>query len=128
MPARFCHSCGVMTANEEMEFEIGTAMGVSLESRMEELNSLDECYKCREIRIYESVRREMDDDQGNFLCRHGFVDGDDCPICEHEDGVHAPEMEYEPEYPCPYCEWPDISPKDAEAWFKKVMGKVGIHC
>ena len=121
---RYCNNCGVQTANAEMEFEIGTAMGVPEAARLEELNSLSECYKCREIRIYESVRQEMDEEQGGYLCKHGFIDGEECPICEHADGVHVDD--YEPEYPCPYCEWPDISMKDAETWFKKVMGKVGV--
>ena len=123
---RYCSKCGVQTATSEQEFEIGTAMGVPESARIEELNSLSECFKCREIRIYESVRREMDEEQGGYLCRHGFVDSEECPICEHEDGVHVDG--YEPEFPCPYCEWPDISVKDAEAWFSKTMGKVGIEC
>ena len=64
MSDRYCGKCGVQTATDEMEFEIGTAIGVSQESRIEELNSLSECYSCREIRIYESVRREMDAENG----------------------------------------------------------------
>ena len=64
MSDRYCGKCGVQTATSEMEFEIGTAIGVSQESRIEELNSLSECYSCREIRIYESVRREMDAENG----------------------------------------------------------------
>ena len=123
---RYCINCGIQTATTEMVFEIGTAMGVSEAVRIEELNSLSECNKCREIRIYESVHEEMDREQGIYLCKHGFVDGEECPLCEHVDGAHAEELEYEPEYPCPYCENPNISSKDAEVWFKKVMGKVGV--
>ena len=47
MSDRYCGKCGVQTATDEMEFEIGTAIGVSQESRIEELNSLSECFSCR---------------------------------------------------------------------------------
>ena len=64
MSDRYCGKCGVQTATDEMEFEIGTAIGVSQESRIEELNSLSECSSCREIRIYESIKREIDYENG----------------------------------------------------------------
>ena len=83
MSDRYCNRCGVQTATDEMEFEIGTAMGVSQEAKIEELNSLSECPQCREERIYESVRKEMQEDSGYYLCKHGFHEGEDCSICEH---------------------------------------------
>lgn len=120
MPSdRHCNKCGVQTATAEMEFEIGTAMGVSTEAKLEELNSLSECSRCREDRIYESVRREMDEEQGIYLCKHGFVEGEDCSICEHDDGIHVDD--YEPEYPCPLCDNPKRDRKEAEELFKELM-------
>ena len=86
MSDRYCGKCGVQTATDEMEFEIGTAMGVSQESKIEELNSLSECYSCREIRIYESVRREMDAENGN------------------DEGA-PPEQDREPVSPRESCSW-----------------------
>ena len=77
MSDRYCGKCGVQTATAELEFEIGTAMGVSQESRIEELNSLSECYFCRQQRIHEEVRREMDKEQGAYnVCRDGFLEGE----------------------------------------------------
>ena len=64
MSDRYCNKCGIQTATDEMEFEIGTAMGVSQASKIEELNSLSECGNCRQERIYEEVRRDMDDEYG----------------------------------------------------------------
>ena len=129
MSDRYCGKCGVQTATAEMEFEIGTAMGVSQEARIEELNSLSECNVCREQRIYESVRREMDEEQGgNPICREGFFEGEDCPICEHENGEH--ELEYVgegwegPEYPCPYCDNPNFTSKEAREWLRPYVGEL----
>jgi len=129
MSDRYCGKCGVQTATAEQEFEIGTSMGVSQEARIEELNSLSECYKCREIRIYDEVRREMDEEQGgNNLCREGFWEGEDCPICEHENGEH--ELDYVgeewlgPEYPCPYCENPNFTSKEAREWLRPYVGEL----
>ena len=120
MPSdRHCNKCGIQTATAEMEFEIGTAMGVSQEAKIEELNSLSECPQCREERIYESVRKEMQEDSGYYLCKHGFVEGEDCSICEHDDGMHVDE--YEPEYPCPLCDYPKRDRKEAEELFKELM-------
>ena len=124
-----CNKCGVETATEEQRFEIGTAMGVSLEARIEELNSLSECYFCRQQRIHEEVRREMDEEQGAYnVCREGFWEGEDCPICEHEDGQH--ELDYVgeewegPEYPCPYCENPNFTAKEAREWLRPYLGEL----
>ena len=41
---RHCNKCGIQTATAEMEFEIGTAMGVSTEARIDEFNSLMFCH------------------------------------------------------------------------------------
>ena len=120
MPSdRHCNTCGIQTATAEMEFEIGTAMGVSTEAKLEELNSLSECYKCRSIRIHEEVRQEMDEEQGIYSCKHGFNEGEDCSICEHDEGLH--EDDYQPEYPCPLCVYPNLDRKDAEDLFKNLM-------
>ena len=126
MSNRYCGKCGVQTATDEMEFEIGTAMGVSQEARIEELNSLSECYKCRSIRIHEEVRQEMDEEQGIYTCREGFFEGEDCPICEHEDGQHDSDVVGEdwegPEFPCPYCEHPNFTNKEARVWLDNEIG------
>lgn len=120
MGNRYCGKCGVQTATDEMEFEIGTAMGVSQEARIDELNSLNECGNCREIRIHELVRKEMDEEQGIYTCREGFFEGEECPICEHENGEH--ELDYVgeewegSEHPCPYCENPNFTSKEAREW------------
>jgi len=119
MSNRYCNRCGVQTATDEMEFEIGTAMGVSQEARIEELNSLSECPQCREERIYESVRKEMQEDSGYYLCKHGFHEGEDCSICEHDDGKHVDD--FEPEYPCPLCEHPNMDRQSNEDLFVELM-------
>ena len=42
-----------------------------------------------------------------IFCKHGFYEGEDCPICEHKDGQHDVDYVGEdwdgPEYPCPLC-------------------------
>jgi len=119
MSYRYCNRCGVQTATEEQEFEIGTAMGVSTETRIEELNSLSECDICRQNRIYNEVRREQLEDAGYYLCKHGFNEGEDCSICEHDDGMHVDD--YQPEYPCPLCNCPDMDRKEAEYLFGNLM-------
>ena len=129
MTARYCNKCGVQTATDEMEFEIGSAMGVSLEARMEELNSLSECYFCRQQRIYDEVKREIDTENGSYnVCREGFWDGEECPICEHDNGEHNLEVvgeEWEgPEYPCPYCENPNFTAKEAREWLRPYLGEL----
>ena len=126
---RYCNKCGVQTATDEMEFEIGSAMGVSLEARMEELNSLSECHFCRQQRIYDEVKREIDTENGSYnVCREGFWDGEECPICEHDNGEHNLEVvgeEWEgPEYPCPYCENPNFTAKEAREWLRPYLGEL----
>ena len=136
MGDRYCSKCGVQTATAEQEFELGTAMGVSQEARIEELNSLSECHVCREKGIYESVRREMDEEQGIYTCREGFFEGEDCPICEHEDGQHDlnvmdsngypvayVDKEWAGEYPCPYCENPSFTSQQARDWLRPYLGE-----
>jgi rubrerythrin len=108
-----------------MEFEIGTAMGVSTEARIEELNSLSECYNCRTIRIQEEVRKEMDEEQGIYLCKHGFNEGEDCSICEHDDGMHVDD--YEPEYSCPLCDNPKQDRKEAEELFTELWKRFDAY-
>ena len=129
MSDRYCGKCGVQTATDEMEFEIGSAMGVSLEARMEELNSLSECHFCRQQRIYDEVKREIDTENGSYnVCREGFWDGEECPICEHDNGEHNLEVvgeEWEgPEYPCPYCENPNFTAKEAREWLRPYLGEL----
>lgn len=129
MEDRFCNKCGTQTATAEQQFEIGTAIGVSQEARIEELNSLSECYFCREQRIHEEVRREMDEEEGKHnVCREGFWEGEECPICEHENGDHNLEIvgeEWEgPEYPCPYCENPNFTSKEAREWLRPYIGEL----
>ena len=129
MTARYCNKCGVQTATDEMEFEIGSAVGVSLEARMEELNSLSECHFCRQQRIYDEVKREIDTENGSYnVCREGFWDGEECPICEHDNGEHNLEVvgeEWEgPEYPCPYCENPNFTAKEAREWLRPYLGEL----
>ena len=129
MTARYCNKCGVQTATDEMEFEIGSAMGVSLEARMEELNSLSECHFCSQQRIYDEVKREIDTENGSYnVCREGFWDGEECPICEHDNGEHNLEVvgeEWEgPEYPCPYCENPNFTAKESREWLRPYLGEL----
>ena len=57
-------------------------------------------------------RGDYDDERDGYgqshCCKHGFDEGEDCPVCEHTDGQH--EETYVgldwggPEYPCPMCD------------------------
>jgi len=76
-----------------------------------------DCDNCIKERVYRGDYNNLcgfpDDERdgyGNqvYACRHGFPEGEECPVCEHTDGQH--EEEYVgsewlgPEYPCPMCD------------------------
>jgi len=79
-----------------------------------------DCDNCIKERLMESLRKEEHD---YSICRHGFFDGEECPICEHIDGQH--EEEYVggewlgPEYPCPMCD--GYTEKEADAILKGTL-------
>ena len=56
----------------------------------------DDCIKER------FIRQESDGYDDSSSCKHGFFEGEDCPICEHIDGQHETE-ESEVTELCPMC-------------------------
>ena len=78
------------------------------------------CDECIKERVVRSMREEED----GWACRHGFFEGEDCPICEHKDGQHDVEYTGEdwggPEYPCPLCD--GYSEKVANEMVKETQG------
>lgn len=79
-----------------------------------------DCDNCIKERVMRSMREEED----GWACRHGFFEGEDCPICEHKDGQHDVEYTGEdwggPEYPCPLCD--GYSEKVANEMVKETQG------
>ena len=79
-----------------------------------------ECNDC----IKERVCKELDYEYGYkpYCCRHGFPEGEECPLCEHLDGQHEEEYVGEdwlgPEYPCPMCD--GYSEAEADNIFAKL--------
>ena len=72
-----------------------------------------DCDNCIKERVYRMEGDGYDDERDGYgyktyCCRHGFPEGEECPICEHLDGQHEEEYVGEnwlgPEYPCPMCD------------------------
>ena len=81
------------------------------------------------LHFKQEVKREIDTENGSYnVCREGFWDGEECPICEHDNGEHNLEVvgeEWEgPEYPCPYCENPNFTAKEAREWLRPYLGEL----
>ena len=67
-----------------------------------------DCNDCIKERVYRGAYDDERDGYGHsYDCRHGFDEGEDCPVCEHLDGEHDEEYvgkDWEgAEYPCPLC-------------------------
>ena len=64
------------------------------------------CDNCIKEKFYQQESDGHDDN--SWACKHGFFEGEDCPLCEHKDGQHDVEYTGEdwlgPEYPCPMCD------------------------
>jgi len=75
-----------------------------------------DCDNCIKERFYKQESNRYDDN--SWACKHGFFEGEDCPLCEHKDGQHDVEYVGEDwegsEYPCPLCENPNLSSKEAD--------------